>query len=396
MKKSTAFIATGLAGFSIFAAMAFNGSQQEANQNIPALVKKVVHPDVSVFEVHNADYQALVIGYGEAKPKFELDLPAEVSGKVISMADNFASGNIFKAGETLVNLDKTDYQRAIAASKYAVAEAELNLLEQQRKTDQAEAEWKSSGLKGEPDSPLVLRKPQLEVAKAKLEQSKQELRQAQRDLDQTVVKAPFDALIVKRSAQLGSYLQAGNTVASIVSIDKMEVEITLASHQWKNLPDFSIITEQRWPVELISVDSGQKWMGYVERIERHLDSDTRQRSIVITVDNPLTQDTPLYPGTFLKARIQGKQSANLWQVPATSISQNGDVWLVNQNNVLEKHPVTSLYQQGAFAYIEPFNHVEGRLENSQDLESSGKKTRIVVRPLNSYSQGLKVQPIVEG
>lgn len=380
MNKNVITIAITLAAAaSIFAVLSYNGAKMNSVNNpaSAAITKSVVQlPEVAVMTVSTGNYQAQVIGYGEAKSRYQLILTSEVSGQVESIGKNFATGKQFKKGEAVIQINDIDYQQALMSAQVAVADAKLALLEEQRQGQQARLEWKNSGIIGEPDSPLVLREPQLIAAQATVKNAQSQLIKAQRDLDKTAIEAPFSALVVSRDVQLGSYLQVGNSIATLYSTDRMEIEIPLSSHQWSSLPNINGAVAGSWPVILTDTTGDAQWQGYVERVEQHLDNNSRQRSLVVVVEQPLSQPTPLFPGTFVTATVQGKALDNLWQLPASAISQNGEVWYIGSDGNLATFTARKQFSQGELAYIQPLVGVD-----SAD---------IIIRPLNSYVQGMQV------
>lgn len=383
MKLKIMTVAVTLASAaSIFAVAAYNGEQVNAVTAPVVEMRGPQYPDVAIVEVARRDFRATITGHGEAKPRYELDLTAEVSGQVEKLADRFETGVEFEKGEALVRLNQTDHQQAVASAKASVADARLALLEEQRQGQQAKKEWKRSGLKGRPDSSLVLREPQLKAAEAKLENAERELEKAKRDLGKTTIKAPFNALIVSRDVQPGSYIQAGSTVAMLYSTDRVEISIPLSSNQWLNLPPVNSLNKEKWPVELTSTEGNKQWQGYVERVEQHLDSASRQRSLVVVVDQPLQQTSPLYAGTFVEAKVQGRDLSQLWQLPASAISQTGQIWLVDDNQSLFSIRAKKQFEDSGYVYVVPPDDI--------------LRAQVVIRPLNSYVQGMYVQPVVEG
>ena len=344
-------------------------------------------PSVVVVEAKPSTYKALVTGYGEAVSQYEVTYSAEVSGSVKSLSTAFETGKLVKKGEVLAKLEDTQYQQAVAQAKSDLADAQLELLEEQRTGEQARLEWQRSGMKGDPSSPLVLREPQLAAAKAAVENAKYSLKKAEEDLQKTVIKAPFDALVVDRDIQPGSYVQTGGTLATLYSTAKVEIEIPLSAKQWDSLPDMSNaqLTGQskgQWQVQLKSSDGNYNWVGYVARIEQHVDSTSRQRSLVVAVDKPLTLEHGLYPGTFVQAYIDGKSLENTWELPASAISQQGDIWFITEDNELNKVPADKLFERSESVYVSPI----------ENLSSA----QIIKRPLSSYVVGMKVAPKVEG
>ncbi|MEZ8633488.1 efflux RND transporter periplasmic adaptor subunit [Vibrio lentus] len=410
MKLNTITIAiTLVAGSSIFAALAYNGSQvapepEKANElTVSEPQAKVVDTNsietttlpaasqqqqVSVVLATLGDYQAEVVGYGEAKSRYELMFSTEVGGRVETISSQFETGQVISQGEVIANIDSTSYQQAVTQAKANVAQAQLDLLEEQRQGEQAKSEWQRSGLSGEPDSPLVLREPQLAQVTAALENAKLELVKAEQDLEKTTLVAPFDSLVVSRDVQPGSYAQTGAQIATLYSIDEVEVSVPLSENQWLSLPnsDNTQLKEQPWPVTLSSSDGQYQWQGYVERVEQHLQQDTRQRSLIVKVDNPLDQEKDLYPGTFVQATISGKQLTQLWELPASALSQQGDLWFVDNNSQLSKSNADVEFEKGGLIYIDP---------TKLNVEI-GDSVQVVKRPLSSFKAGMVVLAKAEG
>ena len=414
MKLNTITIAiTLVAGSSIFAALAYNGSQvapapQKANEltvsepqamavDTKSLEMTPVETttlsasqqqQVSVVLATLGDYQAEVVGYGEAKSRYELMFSTEVGGRVETISSQFETGQVIGQGEVIANIDSTSYQQAVTQAKADMAQAQLDLLEEQRQGEQAKSEWQRSGLSGEPDSPLVLREPQLAQVTAALENAKLELVKAEQDLGKTTLVAPFDSLVVSRDVQPGSYAQTGAQIATLYSVDEVEVSVPLSESQWLSLPnsDNSQLKEQPWPVILSSSDGQYQWQGYVERVEQHLQQDTRQRSLIVKVDNPLEQEKDLYPGTFVQATISGKQLTQLWELPASALSQQGDLWFVDGNGLLSKSNANVEFEKGGLIYIDP---------TKLNVEI-GDSVQVVKRPLSSFKAGMVVLAKAEG
>ncbi|MGR5169111.1 efflux RND transporter periplasmic adaptor subunit [Vibrio astriarenae] len=382
-KNAITFAITAAAAGSIFAVIAFNGSQiaqaNQPNKSAPIEAAQQVQQPLPQVEVQNtqaASYQAQVVGYGETKSRFELAYAAEVSGRVEWLSDAFEAGKTVKAGELLAKLDATTYEQAVAAATYDLATAKQELLEEERQGEQARSEWQRSGLSGEPNSPLVLREPQLASAQAKLENAQKALEKAQNELNKTEIRAPFDGVVVTRDIQPGSYLNIGSNVTTLYSIDRIEIEIPLSDSQWANLPKLSTNTE--WTAIITDSTGAYQWDAEIERSYQYVAQDTRQRSIVLVVDKPLEQAEPLFPGTFIQATIEGTEVDNLWQLPSSALSQQGEVWTVDAQGLLAKTSPTTVFERQGHIYIEPI----------QDASNA----QVVMRPLSNFKVGMKVDP----
>lgn len=390
MKRNIITIAvTVVSAVSIFGAVAYNSNEliasqvqlEQTKETALKSTKVISRPQVDVINVTEHSYQAEVVGFGEAKPRFNLTFSVEVSGRVDRIHASFESGQVVKKGSVLAVINSTQYEQALAEASSNLAQAKLDLLEEERKGVQAKSEWNKSGVTGEPASPLVLREPQLVKAKMALDNAQKAKNKALQDLNNTQVKAPFDALIVSRSISPGSYVQIGSELASLYSIEEMEVEIPLSGTQWENLGyiDNQSLSKapKDWLVELSSSDGKSAWKGYVRRVEQHLNSNTRQRSLIVAVDKPLEQKVDLYPGTFVKVTVQGASVDGLWELPASAISQQGEIWVIDKDSRLQSYAADKQFERGDLVYV-------SKLSSDQDI------SKVVKRPLSSYKKNMLV------
>lgn len=390
MKKSiknntSTLVVTLLAASSIFVVIAMNSkdipNDEAPKRAAPAPIASTGDADkilskVSVQQTKTGTYQAQVIGYGEASSRFELDYTSEISGRVNWLAGNFEVGKQVTKGDLLATINDRTYQQLVAQAKADLAAAQLELLEEQREGEQARAQWQRSGLTGEPDSTLVFRQPQLASAQASVENAKRSLLSAQKDLAYADIRAPFDGVITAREIQPGAYVNVGGAIATLYSIDRVDIEIPLSQQQWKNLP--SQADHDDLSAVVYDSSSNNQWSAVIERTHQYFDKTTRQRSLVLTVESPLATDKKLFPGMFLQAKITGKQLDNIWELPASALSQQGDIWIVSSQGLLNKFAVDVLFERGNKIYINPVT--------DSDTE------QVVIRPLSNFNVGMKVSP----
>ena len=356
-------------------------SAAQANRPIPTKKEQAPSPDVSVIKVVAGSYASAIKAYGAAKPHFNITLTAQVAGQIDSISDQFETGKRLKKNTIMARLENSDYQAAVESARQALSSAKVSLLEEERQGLQALSEWKSSGLEGEPDSDLVLRKPQLAAAKATVKQAEASLKAAEKDLSQSAIKAPFDALVINRAVSPGGYVQTGSEVATLYGTDRVEISVALSAQEWNNLPSLAILNSGNWPVEIESVEDHHIWQGRVLRAEQNLNVETRQRSLIIAVDEPLDLEPALFPGTFVSAHITGRNVAGVWKLPNSALSQRGEVWYVSTDNTLQKFSASPLFSSSGYIYIQP----PESLNNTPVM--------ILVSPLNSYLEGMAVNPV---
>ena len=290
------------------------------------------------------------------------------------MAAAFDSGQRVSAGEPLLQIDDTTYRQALAVPKTQLAEANVAFLEAQRQAAQAEAEWKLSGVSGQPDSPLVLRQPQLTAAKTHFKQAEATVAQANRDLGNTRIEAPYDVLVIDRNVSPGGLVQAGVKLGTLYSVDQVEISLPLNARQWQMMP--SILS--KIAVTLVDQESGQQWSATARRVELHRDSQNRQRSLVVSVERPYDQENMLLPGSFVRANLTGKTQQDLIAVPASAITGDQKLWQVEANQ-LRLTAVKVAFYQDDMAYIEA---------------GDNETMLVIIRPGNRYRNGQTINAVL--
>ena len=382
-KKSLATV-IGLAG--IFLAISINSALSANQQQTPPPKAIPQYPLVSVTEVSPVTHHASVTAYGEVQSRNQLAFTSQVSGRITVLSEKFLTGNTFKKGEILAEVESIVYQQALANAQVNLAQAELALAEEELNSSQAAQEWQQSGLANEHASDLVLRKPQLAAAKAQYVMTRKALAKAEYDLAQTKLIAPFDALVVSKQVQVGSNVQSGNVIAELYDISLFEVSLPLSVQQWQLLPkskNGQNTQETRSAIDVTLTDesSNTQWHANVDRFEQHIDGASRQRSLVVVIEQPIALANPLFPGSFVKATIQGQAIEQLWKLPASALIDNHTVWQVNNDGLLTHLAIKVLFSQDNAVYVQPQDAVE--------------QAQIVNRPLSSYLVNMKVAAQIE-
>jgi RND family efflux transporter MFP subunit len=186
---------------------------------------------VEIIEVQPTTVQLTIMSQGTLLPTVETDLIAEVSGRVIEVADNFRAGNHFKKNDVLIKIDPTDYEAAAATREADLANAELKLAQEQALAQQAEADWLALGT-GEA-SDLTLRKPQLKQAMAMVKSAQAALNKARRDIERTQIIAPYNGIVLNKNVDLGQFVitNPSNPLARIYATQSAEVRLPITEQE---------------------------------------------------------------------------------------------------------------------------------------------------------------------
>ncbi len=331
---------------------------------------------VSVRTTSPGDYHARIRALGEVVPRYRSIIKARVPGQISFLSGRLRVGMIVRAGDVLISIEKSPFTMAVAEEESRLKTARLTVLKEEREARDAKKNWERSGIKETPSSLLVLREPHLEVARAELNAAKKAFENARAQLGHTDVKAPYDGVIMERSVNPGETVFAGEELAIMYSLDAVEVGVCLDADQWDLLSS---------PLKNIGarlIDPSQKatWDATVVRASKHLDRETRLRKLFLEVPDPLSQNPPLLPGTFVRVVMTGKKMADLLCIPEAAQTKEGVVWFVDSSNRLTSHrPEPVFYGQG-LVYIEN--------PNPKD-----KAVMVAISPNTGFINGLLVQPI---
>ncbi len=329
-------------------------------------------PVVSVIEAKPETLRLNVHSQGVVKPRHELDLTAEASGKVTFLHPLFVAGGSFVKDELLVRIDSRNYDNAIAQADAQIAEAKRQLATEQAQAEQARTEWQALG-SGKP-SALAMREPQLAEAHAKLQAAESVLLQARNQRSRCEIRAPFAGRFYSKAVAFGQVIQTGEKLARLYATDVAEIRLPIALEQLAYL-DISLNEEQQQPVKvtLSATVAGtlQTWQARIVRTEGVVDESTgviylvaemaqtkpskflKPRRADLVADAKQDQ-VPLLNGLFVEANIQGKALNNIFVLPQLAVNAAQTVFIVDKDShlhsrhldILRTEPNRILIQQG--------------------------------------------------
>ena len=319
---------------------------------------------------------ASIASQGVISPESALTLLSELNSKVDWISPRMETGASFSKGDTLLILDKRDYELALIMAESNVLNAEVNLEREKAESDLASKEWRRVGAGAGSD--LTLRKPQLAQAKATLAAAQATLERAQRNLKRTVFIAPFDGRVRTKNVDPGATIFPGTALGNIYATESFEVRLPIAD---QDVPftglDFNgrqIPEDKQLDVKFSLGNSNLK--GKVVRAEAEVDPMTRMLSIVARIDNTpsISSSNPIAVGQFVQATIYGIEIPEIVVLPRTAVRDEG-VWVVDTSMILYNRPVDVLRYENEFALI------------GEGIEPGD---RLLTSRLSSLVNGLKV------
>jgi membrane fusion protein (multidrug efflux system) len=282
----------------------------------------------------------------------DADVAAEAAGAVEQVLAE--RGDIVKAGSPLFALDRTnsELQAREAAASVASAEAQVRLAESEcaRARSLADAGGMSTA---ERDRVLT----QCEQGARQLEAAKARKALVDTNLARATVRAPFAGVVADRLVSPGEYVTPGRTVARLVAIDPLRLELSVPEREASRVRVGAPIRFE------VSDPVGVVVEATVDRISPALRDRTRDLVIEASVPNP---DGKLRPNSFALARVGVDPSPGV-VVPAEAVLAKGDtarVFVVVNDNAEER-------------VVELGDVVEGGVE----LRSGVASGEVVVSPI---------------
>ena len=350
----------------------------------PDPVEEAPAPDVIVEILTPEDFQIKISSNGTTTPLTQTVLTAEVGGEVIYRSKKFSEGSSVIEGEILAKIDDTDLQLQYKNALLQLANAEVQYSLQLAEAEVAKQAWEKMG--DGIASDLTLKKPQLKQAEALLAVAKAQVSSAEKKLDKTEIVAPYAGRIQNVNIDLGTTIVPGQPVGAIYTSSEIEVTLAVKDNdlQFLSIPmdGRKLDPSEQALVEIKSFYKGknQTWIGRLERVDGVIDPITRMINLIAVFKNDFIEiDKPNLPiGLFVEAQIDGIKLKDIFSIPVNAISQNNEVYIVNNDNELVSIKLPILKKYSDFVIV-------------KDGLKAGE--RIVTSKLSTASNGIKVNPV---
>jgi RND family efflux transporter MFP subunit len=314
---------------------------------------------VDVIGVEHGDFQPVIVATGTVQASEDIMLSPRVSGEIIDRSKNFIPGGFVQKGEFLLQIDSADYKNALLLrqSDLRLAQADLNMEMGRQDVAQKDYQLIGDSLSRE-NKALVLRQPQLQSAQANVEAAQAAVEQAELNLQRSTVRAPFDAHIISRNANIGSQVAPGTPLGRLVGMDEYWVVVTvpLAKLPWlefsenKNLgSEVKIRNRTAWADDFYR-------KGFLYKKIGALENQTRLARVIVSVPDPLAYESEsdtvplLMIGSFVETAIKGKLIPDVIRLNRDYLRQDETVWVMKDGK-LRIREVDIILEDANFAYI---------------------------------------------
>lgn len=303
-------------------------------------------PAVSVTEVAMIDFDEEIQASGDLEARFHTTIAAEVAGRVTELSID--EGASVAAGATVIEIDPQRRELDLEAARARRAQARANYLKEKSQTERIrklrEENISSLQTLEEAETALLLARSALEAEQAAVGV-------AERALADASVSAPFAGHVARRSVDLGEFVQVGDPLFELVSLDPLEAIFSLTELDTERV-------RLGQPIEVrVGAFRDRAFQGTVTFVAPTIDPDTRTLRIKAEVDN---SEGLLRPGLFARISLGVSRREGVLMVPEESVIQRASgayVFRVGDGDRVERIAI----ETGAVD--------EGRIEVRGDLEA---------------------------
>ncbi len=294
--------------------------------------------------------------FGIVIPSRKVFIKPQVSGQVIRQSDSVTIGGHVSKGDELIRIDPKDYELALAEVKSNLEQARFEREVESGRQVIARREWdelQSDLDMEEVNRSLVLREPHLRRAEALMRKATNDIEIAELQLSRTVIHAPFNAMVVTESVEVGQLLSPNSTICELVGTDEFWIQVTVPFSQlkWIRFPE----GDELGAAAHVILDTGNGestvWKGRVIRLLSDLDPLGRMARVVVSVKDPLglsknsDRKLPLLLGSYVEVKIDAGDLDDTLRIPREALREGNQIWVVGADRLLKIVQATVLWRE---------------------------------------------------
>ncbi|MCZ6671984.1 MAG: efflux RND transporter periplasmic adaptor subunit [Verrucomicrobia bacterium] len=332
-------------------------------------------------------HSVAVSAFGSVIPARTVIIKPQVSGQVVWQSDAIIIGGHVREGDELIRIDPKDYELALSEVRSNLEQARFEREVESGRQVIALREWNElqSDLDMEDvNRSLVLREPHLRRAEALMEKATNDIEIAELHLSRTVIQAPFNAMVVKESVEVGQLLSPGSEICELAGTDEFWIQVSLPFSQlkWIKFPEAGQLGAEARVILDTGDGESTVWKGRVVRLLSDLDPLGRMARLVVSVSDPLgLQDSeselPLLLGSYVEVKIDAGELEDTLTIPREAMHEGNQIWIVGADLLLRVLPATVLWSEKETVII------------SNNLE---KGDQLIVSDLRVALPGMEVAP----
>lgn len=273
-------------------------------------------------------------------------------------------------GQLLLALDSSLVAREHQRAKARVNAAQISLDEAQRLLAQAVKLRPNNHIS---QTEVESRKSAVTLAEAQLEQAKADADLVAERLAKHRLYAPFDGVISARWIELGQWLNRGDRVFTLVSLDQLRLDVRLPQEQLQDMNKLSSVYIK--PDTDVSVEIAAK-------VESVVPVSDRSRSVLVRVAATEPAEA-LFPGASARAVLQFEHATDAIVVPRDAVLRNADgnysVFVVEQGTARVRQVELGLASRHGYLVKEGLQAGDQVVVRGNEVLRDGESVEVTAR-----------------
>ncbi|MFB6345501.1 MAG: efflux RND transporter periplasmic adaptor subunit [bacterium] len=309
---------------------------------------------VEIIRVNRTTNTVQLQGYGSVEAARKIQLVPQVSGTITDRSDSFRPGGFFDRGDSIVQIEQSDYRLAVEQRRSELQQAQADLTIAQSNQSAARDEYERIKDQITVENPdVILKEPQVKSARAAVQKARSALEQAKLNLERTTLEAPFDAHVTQRNVELGMNVSTGQTLATIVGTNEYWIKVSLSPSKLKWLMDETGRLKKNLPVRVYNKttwpDSSYREAAVTDLI-RELETKGRMAQVLVSVSDPLALDPQhsgkpaVMVGSYVRSVIDAGTLPESVRLDRDLLKDGDKVWVATPEGTLDIREVTVAFR----------------------------------------------------
>jgi RND family efflux transporter MFP subunit len=290
------------------------------------------------------------------RPVFEVDVTPEVSGRIAGLGEGFRVGGRVARGDVLVRLERDRLEAALAEAEARVEQARAAVTEA-RVTRQRQEELEAEDFASESrlqEAILGVARAEAELAAARAAETT-----ARRRLDDTAIRAPFDALVTARATAPGQAVSPGAVLGRLVATGAAQMRMGLTGRDDALLGGAEAALGTAVAILPTGAPgAGPLGEGVVTDTDPQVAEGSRTTGLIVRAEDAfaMRDPRPLRVGELVELRLAATlEGSGALSVPAEALKAGATLWRVSRRGdggaTLARAPATVIYRTGGRAVI---------------------------------------------
>ena len=286
--------------------------------------------------VLNTEIPIVVKANGNLVASRKVEIYSEVQGIFKEGGKPFKSGQYFRAGETLMDIDSREFFTSLLAQRSSLYDLITSMMPD-LKFDYPESfkNWESylkafdlnQNLKTLPEP--VNDKEKYFVNGRQIVTTYYNIKNLEERYSKYLLTAPFNGILTESVVNPGTLIRSGQKLGEFVSLNDFELEVDVNQ-------EYMDILRVGEAVALTDLEGAKEWQGIVRRVNGRLDQTTQTVKVYIGV-----KGENLIEGMYMEANIAARAETDALEIPRTLMINEGQIFGVADGKlkILDVNPV---------------------------------------------------------